>query len=69
MMYFRSMNPEQRATQEVGDLYAEHHQWLTGWIRRKLGCDESAADLTQDTFVRLLKNQALLCVWGKREHS
>ena len=55
MRYFHPMNPEQRVTQEVGDLYVEHHQWLTGWIRRKLGCNESAVDLTQDTFVRLLK--------------
>lgn len=59
------MNPEQRATQEVGDLYVEHHQWLTGWIRKKLGCDESAADLTQDTFVRLLKKPSSFTRMGE----
>ena len=35
-------------------LYHEHHHWLTGWLRRKLGCPQSAADLAQDTFVRVL---------------
>lgn len=35
-------------------LYLDHHRWLTGWLRRKLGCPHSAADLAQDTFMRLL---------------
>ncbi len=35
-------------------LYVDHHSWLTGWLRRKLGCPQSAADLAQDTFMRLL---------------
>ena len=35
-------------------LYQDHHSWLTGWLRRKLGCPQSAADLAQDTFMRLL---------------
>lgn len=34
--------------------YDEHHAWLTAWLRRKLGCPHSAADLAHDTFVRLL---------------
>ena len=35
-------------------LYLDHHSWLTGWLRSKLGCPQSAADLAQDTFMRLL---------------
>ena len=35
-------------------LYHDHHHWLTGWLRRKLGCPQSAADLAQDTFIRVL---------------
>ena len=35
-------------------LYQDHHSWLTGWLRHKLGCPQSAADLAQDTFMRLL---------------
>lgn len=38
----------------VAELYASHHGWLRGWLRKKLGCAEQAADLTHDTFVRLL---------------
>lgn len=38
----------------VESLYQEHHSWLTGWLRRKLGCPDSAADLAQDTFIKVL---------------
>ena len=39
---------------EVQSLYRDHHRWLRDWLRRKLGCSHHAADLTHDTFVRLL---------------
>ena len=35
-------------------LYLQHHSWLRKWLQRKLGCADQAADLAQDTFVRLL---------------
>lgn len=38
--------------------YREHCGWLHGWLRRKLGNAADAADLAQDTFVRLLNNPA-----------
>jgi len=38
----------------VESLYHAHHSWLTGWLRRKLGCPDSAADLAQDTFIKVL---------------
>ena len=38
----------------VESLYLDHHSWLTGWLRRRLGCPDSAADLAQDTFIRVL---------------
>ena len=38
----------------VARLYARHHGWLVGWLRRKLGCPHDAADLSHDTFLRLL---------------
>lgn len=38
----------------VESLYQAHHSWLNGWLRRKLGCPDSAADLAQDTFIRVL---------------
>ncbi len=41
-------------------LYAEHHGWLQAWLRRRLGCAHSAADLAQDTFVRVLLRPQVL---------
>jgi len=38
----------------VEGLYHAHHNWLTTWLRRRLGCPHSAADLAQDTFVKVL---------------
>ncbi|HVY06762.1 MAG TPA: sigma-70 family RNA polymerase sigma factor [Burkholderiales bacterium] len=35
-------------------LYADNYGWLRRWLQRKLGCAHQAADLTQDTFLRLL---------------
>ena len=35
-------------------LYGDHHGWLQGWLQRRLGSGADAADLAQDTFVRLL---------------
>jgi RNA polymerase sigma factor (sigma-70 family) len=41
-------------TQAVSALYLEHHHWLRDWLRRKLGCPHNAADLSHDTFMRVL---------------
>lgn len=41
-------------TDSVHALYRAHHGWLLARPRRKLGCALDAADLTQDTFVRVL---------------
>jgi len=35
-------------------LYLDHHGWLLRWLRRRLGCAHNAADLAQDTFLRVL---------------
>ena len=40
--------------EQVHAMYCDHHGWLRGWLYRKLGCSEQAADLAQDTFVRVL---------------
>lgn len=40
-------------------IYSDHQPWLQGWLRRKIGCSARAADIAQDTFVRLLGVQAL----------
>lgn len=41
-------------------LYIDHHGWLNTWLRNKLGNAADAADLAQDTFVRLLNRHELL---------
>ncbi|VFR55989.1 RNA polymerase sigma-70 factor, ECF subfamily [plant metagenome] len=38
----------------VETLYVDHHPWLQGWLRRRLGNAADAADLAQDAFLRLL---------------
>jgi len=38
----------------VHTLYEDHHSWLCGWLRKRLGCNDNAADLAQDTFLRVL---------------
>ncbi|AUF97021.1 RNA polymerase sigma-70 factor (ECF subfamily) [Pseudomonas sp. BIGb0278] len=38
----------------VQSLYETHHQWLCGWLRQRLGCVDNAADLAQDTFIRVI---------------
>lgn len=43
--------------QEIHTLYCDHHSWLQGWLRRKLGDAGKAADLAHDTFVRLLARE------------
>ena len=39
----------------IADLYSAHHGWLHGWLRRKTGCTHYAADLAQDTFIKLMR--------------
>ncbi|WP_035706819.1 sigma-70 family RNA polymerase sigma factor [Niveispirillum irakense] len=40
---------------DIGCLYASHAAWLNAWLRRHIRCPQRAADLTQDTFCRLLE--------------
>nr|WP_207186027.1 sigma-70 family RNA polymerase sigma factor [Rubrivivax gelatinosus] len=40
--------------QQLRTLYVDHHGWLQGWLRRRLGNAADAADLAHDAFLRLL---------------
>ena len=42
---------------EIATLYTDHHGWLHGWLRKRLGDAHQAADLAHDTFVRLLSRE------------
>lgn len=49
------MSADDRARQgEISMLYSDHHGWLRGWLRRRLGDAHQAADLAHDTFIQLL---------------
>lgn len=41
-------------TQQLTRLYVEHHSWLFGQLRRKLGSTVDAADLAQDVYLKLM---------------
>lgn len=43
----------------AGNFYREHHSWLNNWLRKKLGCGFDAADLAQDTFVKVVSHGKL----------
>ncbi|MCK9815075.1 RNA polymerase subunit sigma [Pseudomonas chlororaphis] len=47
-------SPAQASASDLTLLYRQQHQWLKNWLRLRLNCSDSAADLAQDTFVRLL---------------
>ena len=47
----------QPAADPVHTLYVDHHAWLQSWLLRRLGNTHQAADLTQDTFVRVIAAQ------------
>lgn len=58
MLLFHLIMPVPHAAdaQRFQTLYSEHHGWLQQWLRRRLGSSADAADLAQDTFLR---------VWGR----
>lgn len=48
------MPPDQASFPALAALYSDHHAWLHAFLRRRVGNTPDAADLTQDTFLRLL---------------
>lgn len=46
--------PDTAGHAQLDALYREHHGWLSGWLRQRLNNSADAADLAQDTFVRVL---------------
>ncbi|KAA8730885.1 sigma-70 family RNA polymerase sigma factor [Acinetobacter qingfengensis] len=41
----------------VERLYMDHHSWVYQWLKKRLSNNEDAADLAQDTFVRILRRK------------
>ncbi|NLQ17455.1 sigma-70 family RNA polymerase sigma factor [Marinomonas sp. M1K-6] len=51
-------NADPRAQQSaMHALYSDNHHWLYTWIRKRLDNQFDAADLTQDTFLRIHSRQ------------
>ncbi|RKP47108.1 sigma-70 family RNA polymerase sigma factor [Pararobbsia silviterrae] len=50
---------------EVLALYRDHHRWLTGWLRKRVGDAFDAADLAQDTFVRVMTGRRSAPIEGE----
>lgn len=53
---------------DVAALYADHHEWLRGWLRRRARCTYRAADLAQDTFCRVLELPELILTGHPRRY-
>lgn len=45
---------------DLGTLYKNHYAWLHAWLKKRLNNSHIAADLAQDTFVRILTKQEKL---------
>ena len=56
------------AADPVHTLYVDHHAWLQSWLLRKLGNTHQAADLTQDTFVRVIAGQQVEAIREPRAY-
>ncbi|KAF1071913.1 MAG: putative RNA polymerase sigma factor FecI [Pseudomonas citronellolis] len=46
--------PDAASDAQLDTLYRQHNGWLRGWLRQRLNNSADAADLAQDTFVRVL---------------
>lgn len=49
-----SATPPSPLQHDLHGLYRDHNGWLQGWLRKRLGDRERAADIAHDTFLRLL---------------
>ncbi|MBJ9984199.1 sigma-70 family RNA polymerase sigma factor [Acinetobacter sp. S40] len=49
---------KQQVNQHIDGLYREHKPWLYAWLCKKMGSHCDAADLTQDTFVKIMTRYA-----------
>nr|WP_315218393.1 sigma-70 family RNA polymerase sigma factor [uncultured Duganella sp.] len=47
-------------SEQVKSIYDAHHGWLECWLRKKLGNASDAADIAQDTFVRVLSRETAI---------
>ena len=53
---------------DVRRFYSEHGEELQRYLTRRLNCAQTAADLTQDVFVRLMRSEAADAVENPRAY-
>lgn len=53
-MHSNQFLTKQQISQNIDGLYREHQSWLYGWLCRKMSNQSDAADLAQDTFVKIM---------------
>lgn len=58
------MSISESASATIEHLYSDHHGWLHGWLRRKLGNACDAADLAHDAFLRVMTSRRQPGEWG-----
>lgn len=52
----------------VQDFYVSHNSWLYSWLCKKVGSTFDAADLAQDTFLRVLLKTDLVSILEPRAY-
>ncbi len=52
----------------ANDFYVSHNSWLYSWLCKKLGSTFDAADLVQDTFLRVLMKADLVSILEPRAY-
>lgn len=63
------MYPESVAPQILlAEFYRAHNAWLFAWLRKKMGCAFEAADLTQDTFLKVMVKGELVNIQEPRAY-
>jgi RNA polymerase sigma factor (sigma-70 family) len=51
-------SPRYQVSDSFASVYSAHHGWLYNWLWRKLGSPDEAADMAQDTFIRVLASKS-----------
>lgn len=60
MILIESTDLMSKPSECVDQLYKSHQLWLHHWLRKKLGNTDQAADLVQDTFIKILQTHHAL---------
>ncbi|MDV2439496.1 sigma-70 family RNA polymerase sigma factor [Acinetobacter gerneri] len=54
--------------QLIQEMYLDHHDWLQHWLRLRIRYPFNAADIVQDTFVKLLQTKQIFSIQEPRAY-